>query len=74
MRVFSHYSFRHMIEWKDLVYCDIDYLLQDENTQTFKANLLIIQMFHADTSATFLASIHFAGKKNMNQTIICNQQ
>lgn len=59
----SHYSFRHMIEWKDLVYCDIDYLLQDENTQTFKANFVNNTNVSQTLALHFLASIHFAGKK-----------
>lgn len=59
----THYKFRHMIEWKDLVYCDVDYLLHDENTQTFKANFVNNTNVSQTLALHFLASIHFAGKK-----------
>ncbi|TXJ00800.1 MAG: hypothetical protein E6Q32_05805 [Neisseriales bacterium] len=59
----THYKFRHMIEWKDLVFCDVDYLLHDENTQAFKANFVNNTNVSQTLALHFLASIHFAGKK-----------
>lgn len=59
----THYKFRHILEWQNNVYADIDYLLQDSNSQIFIANLVNNTNSPQTLALHLLASIHFAGKK-----------
>lgn len=59
----THYKYRHIIEWQDQVYCDVDYLLANESTQLFRADIVNNTAVAQTLALHLLASIHFAGKK-----------
>ncbi len=59
----NFYEFRHMLEWKDQVFCDISYQLKSVDCQLFKARLVNNTDLAQSLCLHLLASIHFPGKR-----------
>ncbi|APC97261.1 MGH1-like glycoside hydrolase domain-containing protein [Francisella frigiditurris] len=59
----TYFKFRHMLEWKDKVYCDISYFLIDDNTQAIKAKFVNNTSNSESLVLHLMGSMHFPSIK-----------